>query len=75
LDLRNYASDEWVEKTDGGAVNVFVRMLLIDRRSSLAEVRLETQAQFLSTEGAWDCHMMCTQGSGYVEIDGTVDRE
>lgn len=74
MDLKNYARDDWVEKTDSGAVNVAVRMLLVDRRSSLAEVRLQTQAQFLNNEGVWDCHMMCTEGSGYIEIDGVESR-
>ncbi len=68
MEIKPFVKPDWVPKPNGNAKNIDVRVILQDRRILIAQLKFRQQAAFDAHSSAWDCHVICLQGSGYVKV-------
>ncbi len=73
MELKKYPNDQWQEN-ENGTGDIETQMLLIDRRTSLAKIRLHPHSKFQTDEPAlWDSHVLCIDGGGFIAVDTEVE--
>jgi quercetin dioxygenase-like cupin family protein len=70
MKIKPFPRPDWRTLTNDNAVNVETKVLLVNRRAMVAMLKFDKNGSFDAHEAAYDIHVMCQEGSGFVLVEG-----